>query len=58
LRHGDDAHSLMSVSQIAPLYPAAQLHAYVSNEIDLSPDESVHVDPFIHGDDAHSFTSV
>jgi hypothetical protein len=57
-RHGVDAHSSISVSQIAPLYPETHVHVYVSNDTDLSTDESAHVDPFMHGDDAHSSVSV
>ena len=56
-RHGDDAHSLMSVSQIAPLYPDTHVHVYRSAMIDAFDDESAHVAPFLHGVDRHSLTS-
>ena len=56
-RHGDDAHSSRSVSQIAPLYPATHVHVYRSAMIDDTLVESEHVAPFMHGDDRHSFTS-
>ena len=57
-RHGDDAHSLMSVSQIAPLYPATHVHVYMSVGTDANTLDSLHVAPFTHGADAHSLISL
>ena len=56
-RHGDDAHSSTSVSQIAPLYPATHVHVYRSAMMDATLVESEHVALFMHGVDRHSFTS-
>jgi hypothetical protein len=56
-RHGVDAHSSKSVSQIAPLYPATHVHVYRSAMMDATFVESEHVAPFMHGDDRHSLMS-
>jgi hypothetical protein len=49
--HGVEVHSLMSVVQVAPEYPGAQLHVY-----ELVP--SMQVAPLAQGVDAHSFMLV
>jgi nitrate reductase beta subunit len=36
-RHGDDAHSLMSVAQPEPVYPALQLHLQLPVVPEIEP---------------------
>ena len=60
--HGDDVHSLMSVSQLKPVKPVTHAQLYAANATrpldGCTPDdESVHVAPFMHGTDEHSFVS-
>jgi hypothetical protein len=52
----------MSVSQLVPVKPVAHAQVYTANAtrpLDgcTDDDESVHVEPFMHGTDAHSFVS-
>ena len=55
-RHGVDAQSFASLLQMAPEYPYAQTHEYVSGSI-ATVVESLQVAPFLHGDDVHSLMS-
>jgi hypothetical protein len=50
-RHGDEEHSLMSLSQRVPLKPGGHTHVKLLTAL-------VHVPPLRHGDDAHSLMSL
>ena len=51
-RHGDDAHSSASASQLMPAYPKAQVHVYTNDPC------CEHVAPFTHGELSHGKRSV
>jgi hypothetical protein len=58
--HGDDSHSSVSVSQLKPVNPDAQVHAYSAAGIGvelIDEVESVHTPVFMQGNEEHSSVS-